>query len=94
MESQRWSNIPTHRLSYFHDNASRSLQRQSHRHYNAAQRVKAGLRPDVIGGACFTGDAYERHEAKTYDEKLDPQPQLFVEFGLIKLNPCRIKVSS
>ncbi len=71
-------------------------------HYNAsridtttlAQRVKAGLRPDVIGGACFTGDAYERHEAKTYDEKLDPQPQLFVEFGLIKLNPCRIKVSS
>ena len=29
-----------------------------------------------------------------YAEKLDPQPQLFVEFGLMKLKPCRINVSS
>jgi hypothetical protein len=29
-----------------------------------------------------------------YAVKLDPHPQLFVEFGLMKLNPCRISVSS
>lgn len=29
-----------------------------------------------------------------YAEKLDPQPQLLVECGLIKLKPCRISVSS
>src|ERR1700722_949590 len=29
-----------------------------------------------------------------YAVKLDPHPQLFVEFGLMKLNPCRIRVSS
>jgi len=32
--------------------------------------------------------------AKFYDEKDEPQPQERVEFGLIKLNPCRISVSS
>jgi hypothetical protein len=29
-----------------------------------------------------------------YDEKDEPQPQDREEFGLIKLNPCRISVSS
>jgi hypothetical protein len=28
------------------------------------------------------------------DEKDDPQPQERVEFGLMKLKPCRISVSS
>jgi len=31
---------------------------------------------------------------ETYDEKDDPQPQERVEFGLMKLKPCRINVSS
>src|SRR5579872_3885821 len=31
---------------------------------------------------------------KTYDENDDPQPQERVEFGLMKLKPCRISVSS
>ena len=31
---------------------------------------------------------------QTYDEKDEPQPQERVEFGLMKLNPCRINVSS
>jgi hypothetical protein len=30
----------------------------------------------------------------TLHEKDEPQPQERVEFGLIKLNPCRISVSS
>ena len=30
----------------------------------------------------------------TYDEKDEPQPQEREEFGLMKLNPCRISVSS
>ena len=30
----------------------------------------------------------------TYDEKDDPQPQEREEFGLMKLKPCRIRVSS
>jgi hypothetical protein len=29
-----------------------------------------------------------------YDEKLEPQPQLLVELGLMKLKPWRIRVSS
>ena len=29
-----------------------------------------------------------------YAEKLEPQPQDFVEFGLMKLKPWRIRVSS
>ena len=29
-----------------------------------------------------------------YDEKDEPQPQEREEFGLIKLKPCRIRVSS
>ncbi len=29
-----------------------------------------------------------------YDENDEPQPQERVEFGLMKLNPCRISVSS
>ena len=31
---------------------------------------------------------------QAYDENDEPQPQERVEFGLIKLNPCRISVSS
>ena len=31
---------------------------------------------------------------KPYDENDEPQPQERVEFGLMKLNPCRISVSS
>ena len=31
---------------------------------------------------------------RCYDENDEPQPQERVEFGLIKLNPCRISVSS
>ena len=32
--------------------------------------------------------------ANAYDEKDEPQPQERDEFGLMKLNPCRISVSS
>jgi hypothetical protein len=35
-----------------------------------------------------------RAEARTLQEKEEPQPQERVEFGLMKLNPCRINVSS
>ena len=31
---------------------------------------------------------------QAYDEKDEPQPQEREEFGLMKLNPCRISVSS
>jgi hypothetical protein len=31
---------------------------------------------------------------QTYDEKDEPQPQEREEFGLMKLKPCRISVSS
>jgi hypothetical protein len=31
---------------------------------------------------------------RIYDEKDEPQPQERVEFGLMKLKPCRISVSS
>jgi hypothetical protein len=33
-------------------------------------------------------------EIETYDVNDDPQPQERVEFGLMKLKPCRINVSS
>jgi hypothetical protein len=32
--------------------------------------------------------------ARSIYEKDEPQPQECLEFGLMKLNPCRIKVSS
>ena len=31
---------------------------------------------------------------KFYEEKLEPQPQLLVELGLMKLKPWRMRVSS
>ena len=34
------------------------------------------------------------HLLKLYDENDEPQPQERVEFGLMKLNPWRISVSS
>ena len=37
---------------------------------------------------------FEPQRQERYDEKDEPQPQERVEFGLIKLNPCRMSVSS
>jgi len=41
-----------------------------------------------------TFNMIELQSDQTYDEKDEPQPQEREEFGLIKLKPCRISVSS
>jgi len=45
---------------------------------------------------CGRAIAYDswRYVSVTYVEKLEPQPQLLVECGLMKLKPWRIRVSS
>ena len=53
-------------------------------------------RPDSTGTAeSMTFNMSEALLARVcYDEKDEPQPQEREEFGLMKLNPCRINVSS
>jgi hypothetical protein len=54
-----------------------------------------GARPALNRNCRFNDFQHELNSnCRSYDEKDEPQPQERVEFGLMKLNPCRMSVSS
>jgi hypothetical protein len=67
---------------------SKSKSREMSCHLERAQRVEGPAFAPVSPGRS------KKHPPENYDENDEPQPQEREEFGLMKLNPCRISVSS